>query len=378
MKYTLFLTQHCNLACEYCYVAKKPARMQAEVAGRIVDFAFRNTPPEEDINIGFFGGEPLLEFPLLQEIVRAIQGHEGFDPRRVNVSVVTNGTLLKQETIRFFQRNQIDLTISCDGPPRVHDRFRRFPGGAGSSRLVEAAIRRTLGVLGRVSVSAVYGRETIEFLPETIDYFSALGVRQIYVSPDFSARWTQSDTERVPGIYRSLADQYVRFYREGRAHFISVIDAKIAVLLRGGYQPLERCRMGTGEFAFTASGHVLPCERLAAKEPEEHSIGTANGLIKLGPLRDHFTPGPPINAPCLSCGIREYCMNWCGCSNYFMTGSYNRVSPFLCASERALIEAAFDVFRTLEEELGPTFVDHVGGFSRARSAKPLRDRLEKP
>jgi len=68
-------------------------------------------------------------------------------------------------------------------------------------------------------------------------------------------------------------------------------------------------------------------------------------------------------------------MNWCGCSNYFMTGSYNRVSPFLCASERALIETALRVFETLEAELGPTFVDHVGGFSLARSARSSKNEL---
>lgn len=369
MKYTLFLTERCNLACDYCYVGKTGRRMSIEDAGRIVDFAFRNTPPAENIDIGFFGGEPLLEFPLMRELAARIEARPDFDPCRVKLDTVTNGTLLTEEMAGFFREHHIGVTISCDGLPRVHDAFRHFPDGAGSSQLVERAVRLAIAVLGRVPVNAVYRPETLESLPETIDYFSSLGVRQIYLNPDFSARWTESDIARLPAIYSSIAERYMRFYRENRAHFISLVDGKIAVLLRGGYQPLERCRMGTGEFAFTASGHVLPCERLAAIDPEKHSIGATNGLIRIGPLQPHLAPGPPVNAACVSCGIREYCMNWCGCSNYFMTGAYNRVVPFLCASERASVEVALNVFQTLESELGPTFVDHVGGLAFARSVQ---------
>jgi uncharacterized protein len=172
----------------------------------------------------------------------------------------------------------------------------------------------------------------------------------------------------MSSAYRQVTDRYIRFYRAGQPHFISLIDSKIAVILRGGYRAQEKCRMGEGEFAFTPGGEVYPCERLACSEPERHRIGSANGLVTIGPLRPHLAPGPAVNEPCLECGFRDYCMNWCGCSNYFMTGAYNRVGPFLCASERASIELAFSAFRQLEAELGPTFIDHVGGRALARSA----------
>jgi uncharacterized protein len=367
VKYTLFLTQRCNLACAYCYVGKANRSMSPDVATRIVDFAFRNTPPSEDIDIGLFGGEPLLEFGLLEATTRYVEAHESYDPRRVKLSVVTNGTLITPEIARFMRQHRVAITISCDGPPAVHDRFRRLPGGGGTSARVEEGIRTALSVLERVPVNAVYRPETVESLPEVVDYLSSLGVRQIYLNPDFSGAWTERVVERVPEIYRAVADRYIRFYREGRPHFISVIDSKITVMLRGGYQPLERCRMGTGEFAFDPAGRVFPCERLVSSKPEDHAIGSANRLLQIGPLRDHFAPGPPINAPCVACRIRDYCVNWCGCSNWFMTGHYNRVGPFLCASERALLEVAADVFATLEAELGPTFTDHVGGKGVARS-----------
>ena len=368
MKYTLFLTERCNLACDYCYVRKSDERMSLGLAEQIVDFAFRHTPLSEEVDIGFFGGEPLLEFPLLQKIVKRIEEHPAFDKCRAKLSVVTNGTLLYSEIVHYLKQHAVALNISCDGCPEVHDKFRHFPNGAGSSRLVERGIRTALEIFGCVPVNAVYRPETIHRLPETVDYLCSLGVRQLHLNPDFSAPWTERHADDVPGIYRSIAERYMKFYRDGRPHFISLIDCKIALILRGGYHPMERCRMGEGEFAFSSSGRIYPCERLAGTDPEKHSIGSTDGLINIGPLRDHFSPGPPVNTPCLSCGLQEYCMNWCGCSNYFMTGSYNRVGPFLCASERAAIELAFDVFRSLEAELGPTFIDHLGGRGAAPSA----------
>lgn len=367
MKYTLFLTQRCNLACDYCYVGKSPERMPVELARRIVDFAFQNTPSSEDVDIGFFGGEPLLEFPLLQEVVASIERHHDYDPCRVKLSVVTNGTLVTPEIAQYLAAHSVALQISCDGPPAVHNTFRHFPGGEGSSALVERGILAGISVFGLISVNAVYRPETLARLPETVDYLSSLGVRQIYLNPDFSAPWTAHDVDRAPGVYSAVADRYMRYYREGRPHFISLIDGKIALLLRGGYHPSEHCRMGEGEFAFTPSGRVYPCERLAGGDPDRHVIGSVNHLVEIGPVSTHTASGPSVNTPCLSCSLRDYCMNWCGCSNYFMTGFYNRVGPFLCASERAWIEIAWNVFRTIEAELGPTFADHLGGRPMTRS-----------
>jgi uncharacterized protein len=369
VKYTLFVTRRCNLSCDYCYVGKVGDRMSLDMTDQITDFAFNHTPPSENIDIGFFGGEPLLEYPLLEEVTRRIEAHPQYDPCRVKLSLVTNGTLLSPEVVRFVKAHRIALTISCDGPPAVHDRHRHLPGGGKSSALVEDGIRMALGILGRVPVNAVYRPDNIRQLPETIDYFSSLGVRQIYLNPDFSANWDEETVARIPSVFEAVAEQYTDFYRRGCPHYISLIDSKITVMLRGGYQPTERCRMGTGEMAFAPSGEIFPCERLVDDNPETHRVGVVDGLVQIGPLRDHFAPGSPVNVPCLSCGIRGYCVTWCGCSNYFMTGSYNRVSPFLCVSERAAIELAISVFQCLEAELGPVFMDHLGGKGLAPSAR---------
>jgi uncharacterized protein len=369
MKYTLLLSQHCNLACDYCYVAKKRNRMPLGLASKVVEFAFEHTPPWEEIQFGFFGGEPLLEFSLIREITALIEEHPGFDPNRVKLAMVTNGTIFSPEIADFVRDHRVSLAISCDGPPAIHDRFRRFTNGRATSRRVERTVREALEALTLVPVNAVYRPETLESLPTTIDYFSGLGVRQIYLNPDFSAAWSQRDLAALPGVFRRLSGRYMRYFLEDRPHFISPLDSKIAVILRGGYQPIERCRMGKGEFAFTPEGDVYPCERLVGGNGTDHRIGKVNGGVKVALAPCLVASGERHDRACTSCGLRPYCMNWCGCSNFFMSGHYDRVSSFLCASERVAIESALGIFRTLQARLGPVFAEHLGGQALTMSSR---------
>lgn len=373
MKYTFCITQQCNLACEYCYIGKRKARMSLAVAKQIVDFMYRHTPPKEKIDVGFFGGEPLLEFERIKAITQLIEAHPAFAPDRVELTIVTNGTIFSDAIAEFIKAHNVTFGISCDGPASVHDRFRRFLNGSGSSALVERHIKQALAVFPNLMVNAVYHPQTLQFLPQVVDYFAALGLRQIYLNPDFSAAWTQTEADLLPEIYDQIGKKYVDYYRRRDPLFISMIDSKIIVILRGGYRPLERCRMGRGEYAFTPNGNIFPCERLIGSgENHEHCIGNIVDGLQLGNMAHRMMPaGDQSQRACSACSLKEYCMTWCGCSNYLATGYYDRVSPFLCATERAAIQTAFTVFQTLETELGPTFFEHLAGLPFAGSVKRL-------
>jgi uncharacterized protein len=372
LKYTLLVTQSCNLACRYCYIGQRKARMSLPVAKEIVAFAYRNTPPDEKIEIGFFGGEPLLEFELIREITEVIEGHPSFDASRVQLTVVTNGTIFSQEIADFIGLHRMGFGVSCDGPPDVHDMFRRFHDGRGTAERVEETIRQALEAFPVLMVNAVYGPRTLVHLPRTVEYLSSLGVRQIYLNPDFSARWTPAETAMLPQIYGAIGELYVEYYLRRDPHFISPIDSKICVILRNGYDLLERCQMGRREFAFTPEGNIYPCERLVGDGTNGHCIGNVYKGIEIQRLRCHEAPGECLNPECMTCSLRDYCMNWCGCSNHFSSGYYNRVGSFLCASEKAMIGVAFEAFQVLESELGSVFFDHLGGMPLVNSMKIWR------
>ncbi|MFH2054567.1 MAG: SPASM domain-containing protein, partial [bacterium] len=331
-------------------------------ARQAIDFALTHTPPDEKIDIGFFGGEPLLEFGLLQQFTDEIERHPAYDPKRVVLSLVSNGTIFSDEIAEYLKSRQINLGISCDGPPEVQDRYRVFADGRPSGALVERNIRRALAALPRVMVNAVYRPDTFLTLPETVEYFFDLGVRQLSLNPDFTAGWSNADLLVLPDIIERVGRIYLNRHLNDQPCFLNLIDFKVAVILRGGYHAKERCRMGKGEFAFSPEGNIFPCERLIGDGSDnEHCIGNIHTGFRFEKLGCHQAPGEDVNQECQECGIKDYCMNWCGCSNMMSTGYYNRVSPFLCASEKATISTAFQVFQQLEEKKGATFISHLVG-----------------
>jgi uncharacterized protein len=375
-RYTLCITLRCNLACSYCYVTKNQATMSLSTARRAVDFIYRHAPSQGEIDIGFFGGEPLLEFRLLRDITDLIEAHPSFDPQRVSLALTTNGTVFSDDIARFLESHGFKVCVSCDGPPDVHNLHRRARTGKGTACKVEHTLVEAQRALSRISVNAVYHPSTFRYLPETVDYLSGLGLREIHLNPDFSAQWTLADAESLPVVYKALADRYIAWYLADDPHYLSLIDNKVAVLVRGGFSPLERCYMGRAEMAITPDGGIYPCERLIGSgTSEEHRIGSLERGLDLSSLTRRCASGGRANPECETCDVNSYCVNWCGCANVSMSGFYNRAGPFLCASERAAIRTGLDVFETLERLKGPVFIHHTAGILRLER-KPLEDVLK--
>jgi len=350
--------------------------MSIDIAEKIVESIFASSASGEEIDIGFFGGEPLLEFDLLTKIVDLIETHPGYDRNAVTLSVVTNGTVFSEDIAAFLGEHGVVLCVSCDGPPHVQDRFRKYRNGRASSAKALKTIEIALKRLPLVLVNSVYRPETLDDLPESVAFLSALGVRQIYLNPDVTAPWREEDAAKLPGAYGGIGDSYVRAHLENDPHFISLIDSKIAVLLRGGYQRSERCQMGSREIAFSAEGAIYPCERLIGDgKGGPHCVGNIrDGLARQEEGRFCTDPAAGTYSPCSGCGIREYCMNWCGCSNFLSTGHYDRMSPFLCASERAAVETALRVYERLESIRPGIFSDHLAGKPSMLSRVERRQR----
>jgi uncharacterized protein len=363
MKSTLVVTLDCNLSCKYCYIKPSSKTMSIETAIDAINYTNNKAENDYRIDFGFFGGEPLLKFELIKAITEKITTHQSYKDHDVRLSIATNGTILNDEILRFINEKGIVLQISSDGLSHVHDSNRIFGSGKPTSSIVEKNIFLALQELPFILVNVVYTPLTIRYLSQSVMHLSKLGVRNIFLNPDYSSVWEKKDLDELKRIYFEIADIFVDFKNSANSHFISLIDEKIAIVLRNGYQPDEKCSMGNDEFAVSPQGVIFPCERLLGDGNESlHSIGTLKNNNNSIPVHSQCkSHNSCTNSECRTCRVSDYCMNWCGCSNYFASGNYHRVNSFICHSEKAAIEASLYALQKIDSSMIESLKDHCAG-----------------
>jgi uncharacterized protein len=380
MKLTLSLTHRCNLACRYCYAGRSSRPdMSLDTARRSIDTALSMVPEGKRLELGLFGGEPLLRFDLVQAVTD--YAIERADAARVplRIGLTTNGTLISATMLDFIDARGISLCFSLDGPQHVHDRSRRLLNGQGSFGEVLRGLNQALERLGRVDVNAVFGPPTIQELPQSLAFIMGLGVRTIHFSPDITAAWTAESYSRCAEVFMATADYYIDCYRRGIELAVNLFDSKAVLFIKGGYAVSDRCAMGDGEWAVAPSGNLYPCERFIGEDD--------NPNFSLGNIHTGFDSARRCalrarrgnhRVACLSCRERQYCMGWCGCTNYFLSGRSDMPAPVLCALEQATINAARQVFGSLVSENNDCYVDHLFNYMNADSHRLGGNRHRAP
>jgi len=361
VKATLSLTHNCNLGCRYCYAGKTAkADMSFATVQRIVDFVMEDAAYRQRTEFGFFGGEPLLRFDLIQQAVKYIRLKEKELGIRSIISLTSNGTLLSQSMLDFFKDEGIMLCISMDGPQQTHDRNRVQRNGAGSFALVEKKLHQALKTMNTVQVNAVYGPETVDFLPQTVAFFTELRVPFIHLNPNIRAQWPDDVKARLPRICMDVAEHYMQCYRSGQETAVNMLDSKLMLFLKDGYGTEDKCGMGETEWGFAPSGNIYPCERFIGEDDDlSMCIGNIHTGFDTSRRCAVLAKKGNRNEECKTCGLSKYCMNWCGCTNHFMTGRSDMVGTMFCALERASVNAAKHVFITLSQSDNELFTDHL-------------------
>jgi len=316
-------------------------------------------PQEKRVEFCYFGGEPMMCFDLIQDITNYIHLKQAGDQRQVRISITSNGTILSQTILDFLQSEKIDLCISLDGPAHIHDKNRRYPNGKGSFSCVEKNLRKYLMQLDSVQVNSVYSPDTVAYLPDTVDYLIQLGVPVIHLNPDICATWTKQSILDFRKALTRISTLYIGCYQRGREIAINLLDSKMILFLKGGYAAEDKCGMGETEWGFAPSGNVYPCERFIGDDRKtDMCIGNIHTGLDQRRRCLILAQRGNRNEACVSCDLKEYCMNWCGCTNHYMTGHSDLASPVMCAMEKTVIQTSRNVFLTLHEQENASFVDH--------------------
>ena len=367
MKVTLSLTHKCNLACRYCYAGRstKPD-MSPATARKCVDFGLETLPAGKNLGLGLFGGEPLLRFDLVRDITAYAYRKAAEKQKPVRINITTNGTLVTPAVIDFAADQRVDLCFSIDGPPDLHDRNRTYRNGYGSFAEVMGPLELARKRLSTMEVNAVFGPDTIMEIPRCLRFFVDSGISVIHFNPDITATWPDYLRPRLQDVYTQIAEFYIGCYLQGHEIAVNLLDSKMLLFIKGGYAATDKCTMGDGEWGFAPSGNIYPCERFIGEdENSPFYLGNIHTGLDLERRCALQLKRGNHNPECLVCGFRKYCINWCGCTNYFMSGQSDMAAPMLCAMEQATIRAAQQVFDSLVNAGNELFTEHMYNYVNA-------------
>ncbi len=361
MDFTLCLTHDCNLRCSYCYAGCKiKKRMPWKTAKRAIDFAIEHTlskPKPHELQFGFFGGEPLLEWDLLEKATLYTEKLAAKSGIALKKTVTTNATILGQRHFDFFTEHDFYIGLSIDGNKAMHDATRPFSNGRSSHARCVRGMKYYLGPYARGEVIVTIDPSNVEYLAESVKWLSDQDICNISLNPNFYTEWPDDKLALWRQGYETAAEVYLENYRRPRYFRINFIDGKIKTRLSEGYRTCDRCNFGEREIAVSAGGNMYPCERLVGNDD--------GGDMCIGNVFDGFNQGKRIkllgqrgnkNQECVECALRERCMNWCGCINYTTTGAINTVDGIVCFHEQLTIELADQVAGELYAESNPYFL----------------------
>lgn len=331
MKFTIFITEKCNLRCTYCYEQgmDRNKSMDIKVADKTIDFICRKIKNEElniPLYIVFHGGEPLMNFEVVKHI------HKGLSKkvvgRKIIYDMTTNGTCLDTEKIDFICKNIDNISVSIDGTKETHDKNRIFENGKGSYDISVKNAKKFLDRGKDVRIRMTYTTNTVSELYESIAQITKYGFRTIVPVTDFmDTNWTKNHINTINDQISKL----INLKEEYQNLDVSLIDI-INLNTRKG-----DCFGGVVSFAIDANGGIFPCTfsvgenefKLGSVFDEDISEEKKRELIKI------YTSD---NEECEGCSRKEFCSSVrCKLINKKVTGEFNKSIPIICALEKVAL-----------------------------------------
>ncbi|MEN6462098.1 MAG: nif11-like peptide radical SAM maturase [Syntrophomonas sp.] len=357
----LLLTQSCNLKCVYCYGdgGKYGAggMMEENTAFQAVDWMLEQSGKIKKLYIGFFGGEPFLNFPLMKAVVEYAKKRVQKMGKQVVFHTTTNATLLDDEKIAFMKEHQIQVMISFDGPREIQDAQRPYVNGAGTFDSTVPKIRKLLAVLPETPGHAVVlGNTDPQYIKNAMQ---EIGFAQISTMPVSQSLFqgepgnTNSDRDtRV--LLRALEEEAETWMRLARNRDGSALKSlkdrsqlyQGLISLLHNTKPHHACEAGLGLVGVSCTGDIYLCHRFVGQD--EYKLGSvfAHGLN-----REKYQKSPTTgNGKCATCFARYYCAGGCKHDNAGSCGSISEPSEDACRLRCRELELAATIIGRLEDE----------------------------
>ncbi|MCD8155866.1 MAG: thioether cross-link-forming SCIFF peptide maturase [Clostridiales bacterium] len=345
----LHIAHDCNLACRYCFAEEgeyhgRRELMSFEVGKRALDFLIANSGNRRNLEVDFFGGEPLMNWNVVKELVAYGREQEKLHDKNFRFTLTTNGVLLNDEIMEFANREMGNVVLSIDGRKEVNDHMRPFRKGQGSYDLIVPKFQKFAESRHQEKyyVRGTYTHYNLDF-SEDVLHLADLGFQQISVEPvvaeDSEAyALREEDLPQLFAEYDKLAAEMVRRKAEGREfnffHFMIDLEGGPCVAKR-----LSGCGSGTEYLAVTPWGDLYPCHQFVGNE--DFLMGNVWDGVTRTDIRDEFKScNVYAKEKCRDCFTRFYCSGGCAANSYHFHGNINDAYDIGCALQKKRIECA--------------------------------------
>ena len=354
----LHIAHDCNLACKYCFAEEgeyhgRRALMSLETGKKAIDFLIQNSGTRRNLEVDFFGGEPLMNWQVVKDIVAYGRAQEQGHNKHFRFTLTTNGVLLNDEVQEFVNREMDNVVISLDGRKEVNDSMRPFRNGRGSYDLIVPKFQRLAKSRNqeRYYIRGTFTKNNRDF-SEDVMHFAELGFQQISIEPVVGEvtdpyALQQEDLPKVFEEYDKLAKFIIKKEKAGDGfnffHFMIDLEGGPCVAKR-----LSGCGAGTEYMAVTPWGDFYPCHQFVGQE--EFLMGNVDVGIKEFQLAEQFRGcNVYTKEKCLNCFAKFYCSGGCMANAYNFGGSIYDAYDVGCEMQRKRVECAIMIKAALSE-----------------------------
>lgn len=345
----LHVAHDCNLACKYCFAGKgeydgPKGLMSFETGKRALDFLVEKSGTRKNLEVDFFGGEPLLNWEVCKKLVEYGRSIEKEHGKNFRFTLTTNGVLVNDEVIDFCNREMGNVVLSLDGRKETHDRLRTTCNGKGSYDLIVDKFKKFANARNQADyyMRGTYTHYNTDFSKDII-HMADLGFKELSIEPVVSDptdpyALKENDLPILKEQYEILADEMLRRYRNGNGftfyHYMIDLNSGPCIVKR-----ISGCGVGTEYMAVTPSGELYPCHQFVGDE--KFLLGDIWKGVTNTAILDEFKGCNVYSHPeCKDCFAKLYCSGGCAANAYHTMGSVNGIYEFGCELHRKRIECA--------------------------------------